>query len=254
MQTGGETDSERRLRKRQDVVAAVKRSPDYQMWATYRSVVGEFVSDGMHTPDPADHTVSKRAWELNMKKWRRELAMHARAPASLDLPSAICDVAAARVPTRINPPVLLHPDACIPLSLARLFPRRAAVILEHFEHAHNIRRYREWTGTCGLHLTPAPPSLTPEVGQPHVAHFYPMGASPSRCVALLRAAADMWFVYEGQSRYRLDDAHARQVLRYAGGGAVLFSVTRFTQSVEALPTLDPRLDLVVGAFAPLGDT
>ena len=66
-------DLERRLRKRLEAVAAIKRTPEYNDAYVYGNEGGDFPFPS--TPDPTDLTISKRTWEKSVMQWRASLRL-----------------------------------------------------------------------------------------------------------------------------------------------------------------------------------
>lgn len=67
-----EEDRQRRLAKRGEGVASVKRKPEYQNLLNLEAR-GVVLLDRPRTPDPTDENLSKRAWEASMQHWREGL-------------------------------------------------------------------------------------------------------------------------------------------------------------------------------------
>ena len=66
----------RRLRKRFCAFAHILRTPEYHI--AYGLWIEGQVATMPPEPDPADLTVSKRAWEASIQAWRHELRHIAR--------------------------------------------------------------------------------------------------------------------------------------------------------------------------------
>ena len=66
----------RRLRKRINGFIAILRTPEYH--TVYGLWTQGYITTMPHVPDPADLTVSKRAWESSIQAWRNELQRIAR--------------------------------------------------------------------------------------------------------------------------------------------------------------------------------
>lgn len=71
-----EHDWPRKLAKRREAVAAVKRTPEYKEARSHGLRDASNV-DLPLTPDPTDKTLSKRKWEDGVQAWRRNLKRHA---------------------------------------------------------------------------------------------------------------------------------------------------------------------------------
>ena len=57
----------RRLKKRQEAVSAIKRTPAYIVTVQMRG------NNRAKTPDPDDLRVNKRPWEFSVMRWRQSL-------------------------------------------------------------------------------------------------------------------------------------------------------------------------------------
>mmetsp|Transcript_121105 Transcript_121105/g.241237 ORF Transcript_121105/g.241237 Transcript_121105/m.241237 type:complete len:249 (-) Transcript_121105:169-915(-) len=68
-----EKDWRRREEKRQAAVLAIKASLEYQELLSSRARGEPGVDVVPGTPDPIDHTTSKRAWEASVMQWRNAL-------------------------------------------------------------------------------------------------------------------------------------------------------------------------------------
>ncbi len=78
-EVAGEDEWQRRENKRREGVAAVKRTEPYVISAQFpKGGGGNPGGSRPRTPDPTDHTISKRDWEKGVQKWRKELAEGAR--------------------------------------------------------------------------------------------------------------------------------------------------------------------------------
>ena len=58
-------------KKRGDVVAKIKRTPEYTLTLINNKKAG--AGCVIQAPDPTDMEISKRAWEKSVKEWRDEL-------------------------------------------------------------------------------------------------------------------------------------------------------------------------------------
>ena len=67
MAPNNENDDATKLRKRQDAVESIKRTPAYIITRLY------YDEDYIATPDHNDLKMSKRQWEKSVMKWRAEL-------------------------------------------------------------------------------------------------------------------------------------------------------------------------------------
>ena len=61
----------RRLRKRFRAFTHILRAPEYH--TAYGLWIEGYLATMPNEPDPADLTVSKRAWEASIQAWRNEL-------------------------------------------------------------------------------------------------------------------------------------------------------------------------------------
>jgi hypothetical protein len=68
-----EEDWRRREEKRQSAVLSIKALPEYIELRSKRARGEPGVDAVPGTPDPTDHTVSKRAWECRVMQWRNAL-------------------------------------------------------------------------------------------------------------------------------------------------------------------------------------
>jgi len=66
-------DWERRLRKRQAAVVAIKAMPEYEKATALREVGAVSAEELPLTPDPEDTSASKRQWESSVMQWRSQL-------------------------------------------------------------------------------------------------------------------------------------------------------------------------------------
>ena len=67
----------RRHRKRTEAIAAVKRSPEYQMFCKCSQEHQDScrLRLRLDEPDPCDRSMSKRAWEAAVQRWRFDLRL-----------------------------------------------------------------------------------------------------------------------------------------------------------------------------------
>ena len=71
----GENSWERKQQKREAAVAACKRSEEYHKWERMRSERLVPLHDVREEPDPMDQSISKRAWEKQVRHWRNDIRL-----------------------------------------------------------------------------------------------------------------------------------------------------------------------------------